>query len=124
MPASPERVAPWLSRLGTLLLIGGLVPILVTMWPTIQSLLGDGTLLAIVTLLVAAIAAGHLLGGPDPNDRTALAISSAMRHPGIALTIAQLNYPEEKRVPAAILLFVLVGAILTTVYGKLRGRRA
>lgn len=37
----------------------------------------------------------HWLGRPDPDDRTALAIASSMRHPGVALAIARLNFPEE-----------------------------
>lgn len=67
--------------------------------------------------------AGHWLGGPDPDDRTALAIASSTRHPGVALAIAQLNFPEETRMPAVLSLFLLVNALETLPYGAWRRRR-
>jgi BASS family bile acid:Na+ symporter len=64
--------------------------------------------------------AGHWLGGPDSDDRTALAIASSMRHPGVALAIARLNFPEEPLVPAAVILFLLINVIVTLPYGAWR----
>jgi BASS family bile acid:Na+ symporter len=86
------------------------------------SLVGDGTLLATAAVVVAGLLAGHWLGGPDPDDRTALAIASSMRHPGVALTIARLNFPEEPLVPAAVLLFLLMNVVVTLPYGLWRRR--
>lgn len=121
-PALADRVEPLASRVGTALLAAGLVPILVASAPPVWTLLGDGTLLAILTVVGIGLVAGHLLGGPDPDDRRALAIASAMRHPGVALAIARLNFLEEKLVPAAILLFLLVATVATSVYGRLSTR--
>jgi len=81
------------------------------------SLIGSGAALSIAMVVVIAIAAGHWLGGPDPDERSTLALASAMRHPGIAMAIASLNVPEEPRVPAAIILYLLIAAIATSVYG-------
>jgi|APFre7841882724_1041349.scaffolds.fasta_scaffold133272_1 BASS family bile acid:Na+ symporter len=47
----------------------------------------------------------------------AVSLASAMRHPGIAMAIASLNVPEEPRVPAAVILYLLIAAIATSVYG-------
>jgi len=44
--------------------------------------------LALSTLIVVALFIGQCLGGPDADDRTALAIASATRHVGIALVVA------------------------------------
>ncbi|MBK8318319.1 MAG: hypothetical protein IPL05_06765 [Betaproteobacteria bacterium] len=44
---------------------------------------------AMITLL--ALCLGHLLGGPEPGTRTATAIASAARNPGLALLVASLN---------------------------------
>ena len=52
---------------------------------------GPRIVLAIATVTALALAAGHLLGGPDPATRTAVAISSAIRNPGLALLVATLN---------------------------------
>ncbi len=65
------------------------------------------------------------MGGSDPNDRAALALTTSSRHPGVALVIASGNFPDEKQVAAAIVLCVLVNALLSTVYIKwYRGRQA
>ncbi len=82
-----------------------------------MSQIGSGAALSIAMVVVIAIAAGHWLGGPDPDERSTLALASAMRHPGIAMAIASLNVPEEPRVPAAIILYLLIAAIATSVYG-------
>jgi BASS family bile acid:Na+ symporter len=122
-PALAERMAPLVTRLGTVLLIVGLLPILVSAGPGIMSLIGNGTILAIAAVVGAGLVAGHVLGGPDPDNRTALAIASSMRHPGVALAIANANFPGEKLVFAAVLLFVLVNAVVTIPYVNWSKRR-
>jgi BASS family bile acid:Na+ symporter len=84
------------------------------------ALLGDGTLLAIVLFLVLGLLAGHLLGGPTPGDRSVLALATASRHPGVALVIAQLAFPTEKAVLAALLLYLVAGMIVTLPYVRWR----
>jgi BASS family bile acid:Na+ symporter len=78
--------------------------------------------LAIAVVVAMGLAAGHWLGGPNPDDRTALAIASSMRHPGVALAIARLNFPEDRLVPAAVLLFIIVNMLITLPYGMWRRR--
>lgn len=122
LPVHAARFAPALMRLGTWLLIAALLPILVVMWPAIWSLLGGGVLVAVVAFVIlAAIAAGHVLGGPSREDRAALAIASAMRHPGVALAMLKANAPDENTVPA-VLLYLLVALVLTAVYSAVRRR--
>jgi BASS family bile acid:Na+ symporter len=122
VPGMAEDVTFWVARLGNVLLLAGLLAVLIVMGPAIVSLVGDGTVLIIAFVVVAGLLAGHWLGGPDPDDRTALAIAASMRHPGVALAIARLNFPEEKLVPAAVVLFVLVNLIVTLPYGAWRRR--
>jgi BASS family bile acid:Na+ symporter len=45
-----------------------------------------------------------------------------MRHPGVALAIAGINFPAERLVPATVLLFLLVNLVLTVPYGARRKR--
>jgi BASS family bile acid:Na+ symporter len=121
-PNVAERVGPWASKLGIVLLLAAVLVVLVAMGPAVLSLVGDGTVLVIAAVVVAGLLAGHWLGGPDPDDRTALAIASSMRHPGVALAVARLNFPDEKLVPAAVVLFLLVNVIVTLPYGAWRRR--
>lgn len=122
-PALAERIAPLVTRVGTVLLVAGLLPILVSAWPGIVSLVGNGTLLAIAAVVIVGLIAGYLLGGPDPDDRTALAVASSMRHPGVALAIAHGIFPGEKLILAAVLLFALVNALVTIPYANWSKRR-
>lgn len=116
-PRWAERVAPWASRLGTVLLVAGALAVLVAAMPAIAALAGDGSVLAIAALVACALAAGHALGGPEKDERSTLAIATANRHPGIALAIATFSVPEVTHVGAAVLTYLLVSLVLTTLYG-------
>ncbi len=122
-PALAQRVAGRIGTIAFAVLVLGVIPILVRVWPAMVSLVGNGTLLAMVLLVVVGLAAGHLLGGPDPEDRTVLALSTASRHPAIAIAIAQANFPDQKLAPAAVLLYVLVSVIAAMPYLKWAKRR-
>jgi BASS family bile acid:Na+ symporter len=119
-PAVAERIGDPLGKVATLLLLAGLVLLLVKAAPAMLALLGDGTLLAIVAFIVLGLAAGHLIGGPTPGDRSALALATASRHPGVALTIAQITFPAEKSVLAALLLYLVAGIFVTLPYVRWR----
>lgn len=117
------RIAPWASRIGTILLVAGVVPVLIDAWPELRSIAGQGTMLAMLALVGVAMAAGHALGGPDPDDRSTLAFATAMRHPGVGLAIARLNVPEEPLLGAAVLLYLLAAVVATTAYALVLKRR-
>jgi BASS family bile acid:Na+ symporter len=107
----------------TILLLAIALPVLFTTWPAIVSLIGNGTVVAIAAFILAGLAVGHLLGGPDPDDRTVLAFCTAFRHPGVAIAIAGANFPGQKLVPAAVLLYLLVSAVVSIPILAWRRRR-
>lgn len=121
-PGLAARLGPLLSTIGGALLLVAAVLILVSQWRPIVGLLHDGTLLAMALFIAGGLAAGHLIGGPDPNDRTVLATAACSRHPGVALAIAHINFPDERLVAAAVLLFLVVNAVLTIPYVGWRKR--
>ena len=123
LPGFAQRVAPWASRIGTIMLCASVVPILVNAWPVIVSMLGQGVLAATVALAALAITAGHLSGGSDQSVRATLAIASAMRHPGVALAIVARNVVDDAHASAVVLLYLLAAMVLTTLYGLWFGRR-
>jgi BASS family bile acid:Na+ symporter len=84
--------------------------------------IGNFTLVAIAVIVLVGLLVGHLLGGPDPRDRTALALSTASRHPGVAAGVAMAVMPDDRSVLAAVLFAFLVAVIVTTFYGKWRKR--
>jgi BASS family bile acid:Na+ symporter len=117
LPTLAARLAPWLFRLSMLLVVLAFVPIVVSIWPALTQLIGNGTLLTMAVVIVISLAGGHLLGGPDRTDRGTLAIASAVRHPGIAMMLANANFAD-KRVTAAVLLYLLVGIVVGLPYRR------
>jgi BASS family bile acid:Na+ symporter len=75
------------------------------------------------SLCVAALLIGHVMGGPERGDRTVLALSTAMRHPAMAIALAKANFGDEPLVIPAILLYVLVAVVVRVPYMKLSVRR-
>jgi BASS family bile acid:Na+ symporter len=122
LPGLAARAAPWIYRISFLLVSLAFIPIIASAWPAIVGLVGDGALLAMVGLVVVTLAGGHLLGGPDPVDRMTLAVASSVRHPGIAMLLANAAF-DDKRVSAAVLLFLLVGLVVGTLYKQVFKRR-
>jgi hypothetical protein len=86
---------------------------------------GPRTLLAIVVVTLCALAIGHALGGPAPATRTAVAVSSAARNPGLALLVVAFNQapPEVGRLVLAYLV-VSAATIFPYVVWRRAARRA
>jgi bile acid:Na+ symporter, BASS family len=113
---------PRLRRLGSGLLLVLLVLVLIDIW---QVVVGAGwrvtAAIAMVTSL--ALAVGHVLGGPEPATRTAMAICSAARNPGLALLVLTLN-ASNPAVAATVLAYVVISAFTATPYAIWRSRAA
>jgi len=115
-PALGRRLARPISLIGTVLLAVCALPVLFAAMPQVLSLIGNGTLLALVAFVVLGLAIGHLLGGEDISNRTVLALSTASRHPGVAIGIAHANFPQQKLAMAAVILYLLVSVIVSVPY--------
>jgi bile acid:Na+ symporter, BASS family len=121
-PALGERIAKPISMVATVLLAAAVIPVLITAMPMALSLIGNGTLVAMAVFLLAGYAVGHLLGGPEPEDRAVLALCTASRHPGLAMAIAHATFPGQKQVFGAVLLYILVNIIVWALYRAWRRR--
>jgi len=115
-PAFANRMAAPCSRIAGITLLISLVPVLIIMLRPMLSLVGNGTLAAIVGFTAVGLISGHLLGAPSADNRKVLALFTISRHPGIAVAIAQANFPEQRLAVAAILLAVLVSAVISLPY--------
>jgi BASS family bile acid:Na+ symporter len=102
-------------KISMVLVLLAFIPIVATAWPAVTSLVGNGTVIAMALVTVISLAVGHVLGGPNSRDRATLAIASSVRHPGIAMSIAAANF-SDPRISAAILLFLLVGMVVSAPY--------
>ncbi|WP_457298854.1 bile acid:sodium symporter family protein [Phyllobacterium sp. P5_D12] len=121
-PDLANRTERLISRFATLLLIVAVVPVLFIAWHAIWALIGNGIVIMLVLFTLIGVALGHFLGGPDPDDRTVLALATGTRHPGVAIAIASLNFPNEKAVMAVVLYHLAIGAIVSIPYVRWRTR--
>jgi BASS family bile acid:Na+ symporter len=120
-PGAGARVEPSIRRLSNVLLIALVIGILLLWREVIDA--GPRTMAAIVAVTLAALAIGHALGGPEPGTRTAVAVSSAARNPGLALLVATFNDapPEVGRL---VLAYLVVSAVTVLPYVVWRRRAA
>jgi BASS family bile acid:Na+ symporter len=121
VPARAVWLQPRLARFGMGLLLAVALIILAVVGPAVAET-GPRLLATSAAIAALALAAGHLLGGPDPDTRTAVAIASAARNPGLALLVATLN-PAPPEVSAAIMAHLLVSALVIAPYAIWRQRR-
>lgn len=122
LPQLAERLRKPVGTFGNVMLILAGLVILVAARDSLAALVGNGTLLALVGFVLAGLAVGHWLGGPEPHARTVLALSTACRHPGIAAAVANANFPGNHEVTAAIILYLLVNIVVCIPYIKWRRR--
>lgn len=120
-PAICERWADRLiAALGSLLMLMGLAMLL--MFGHMLLDVPPRSFVAMTGLLLIALVIGHMLGGPDPHERTALAITCSTRHVGLAVLVAA-SMPG----PYAVLLitaYLLCSLIVTVPYLMWRRRSA
>lgn len=121
LPSLADKLAKPVSSIGTIVLVLAFLPVLVKEWPAIASLIGDFTIVTIVVFVLFGLLVGHLLGGPEADDRTVLALSTATRHPAVAMTILYQAQPQST-VLAALILVLLVAALVSVPYVRWRRR--
>jgi BASS family bile acid:Na+ symporter len=119
-PEARRWIGP-LEKLSGLVLAVCALLIVVGTWSLIRSVVREGTLTAIVLLTLLSLVAGHLLGGPEEDDRTVLAHAMISRHPGVAIAVATLT--DQKLAPIGVLLAVLVCSLASIPYTHWRKRR-
>jgi len=115
-PALAQRASKPLSVASTVLLLVSAVPVLIRAWPAVVGLMGNGMLLAFVVFVATGLLLGHVLGGPEPGNRTVLALATASRHPGIAIALAHSAFPAETLVAPAVLAYLLVSALVAAAF--------
>ena len=103
-----DRMGPVLAKAGSVGLIVVVLSALVSVFPALLSM-DWWSYVVIATVSVAALATGHVLGPPDPHEKTALAVECAVRHPVLAITIGTMNFGPQWALP------VLVPCVVTFI---------
>jgi len=120
-PGAAPRLAALADRIGGVVLLLGAVGLLIVHGRAIVGVIGQGTLVVIVAVVAFGLLVGHLLGGPDPGNRGALASAAVHRHPAVALLLASAAFPEhESTVIGTVLLYMLASLLLAIPYERWR----
>src|SRR5499427_399817 len=115
-PLIADRVSDRVSGVAGVLLLVALLGLLAYNFSAVWEI----DLLSYVTiavLVMASLALGHWLGGPEPGDRATLAIATAARFPGIAAVIAAANFPHKNAV-VIIVTYLIVTLPLLNAYAR------
>ncbi|BCG63344.1 MAG: bile acid:Na+ symporter, BASS family [Methyloprofundus sp.] len=87
LPNHAESFADKILTVAGLVLTVSAVVLLATHWQLLVKA-GWPALLALASLTLISLLIGHLMGGQEPGERTALAVSCATRHLGLAILVA------------------------------------
>jgi len=119
-PGLAAKLARPLARFAVILLVlFVLVAIAVERRELIR--LGRPPYAAMAVTVAVSIVIGHVLGGPLPRNRTVLAVASALRNPGLALLVVQLNF-QGQGISQVVLAYVLVTLVFLGTYAAWRKR--
>ena len=119
LPAVADRIERPVSLVARVLLPLAVVALLAGTWRAVASAVGGGAIAAMVAFVAIGLALGDFLGGPNPEDSIVLALSTACRHPAIALSVAAATLPNEQ-LAGPILLYLIVNTIVGMAYLKWR----
>jgi BASS family bile acid:Na+ symporter len=116
-----EWLRPRLAKVAQGLLVALVLLALFAFWGMMVAA-GPRVAIAIALITTAALVVGHALGGPEPATRTAVAISTAARNPGLALLAAALN-SAAPGIKITILTYLVVAGLTITPYAIWRSRQ-
>jgi len=115
LPAVADRIEKPVVRVAHVLLAVAVLALLAGSATAIWAQADVSSILAIAIFVLGGLTVGHVMGGPEPDHSVVLALSTACRHPGIAVAIVAANFPDVRPGPT-ILLYVIVSAILCIPY--------
>ncbi|MEM7464525.1 MAG: sodium dependent transporter, partial [Pseudomonadota bacterium] len=118
-PKLVESIAKYINMLANilfLLLVIAIVAVLILSADLrAQLLVGWPAFFAVIMAGVAAVAIGHLLGGPRSDQRAGLAVACLARNIGLAIFIASLAGIAEALFPT-FLIYILLGTTIQILY--------
>jgi BASS family bile acid:Na+ symporter len=122
LPAFADRIDAPVALTAKVLLPLAIVVLLAGTWRAVWDAVGGGAVIAMVVFVAIGLVVGDFFGRPEREHSIVLALSSACRHPGIALSIASANFPDEQ-FAGTILLYLIINAVVGMAYLGWRRRQ-
>jgi BASS family bile acid:Na+ symporter len=122
-PRLAQRLRNPLARLSTLLNLALLSIILVVQFRMLSEI-RVAAYFGMFALVATAFLAGWLLGGPRPENRKSLSITTSIRNVGVSLVLVTASFPATAAVTAATafgLFQTLLMALVAFVWGRSAG---
>lgn len=119
--AKLERPLKLLFMLTIVALLVALVPRLVE---DVGAIYGSRGMWAMLFLVVLSMITGWLLGGPDVRDRRTSTLGTALRNIGLCALVATASFGTHSRVVSAVLVYLLIQVIVTSIVGMAFKRSA
>jgi bile acid:Na+ symporter, BASS family len=119
LPEASARLSDVLLKFVGIVFSACAIALLATHWQVLGAIAGP-PILALGAFTLAALGVGHLMGGPEPNDRTALAVTCATRHIGVAMVVAAAT--PGPRTVVLIVAYALASMLVIVPYMAWRGR--
>ena len=117
------RLANPLATLSNVLVLFVIALVLVRDSRDVASAISNGVAAVAAITILAALAAGWLLGGPERNSRAVVALVTGVRANALALAIARASFPSRTAVQAAVVAFGVFSVTLPLAASFLLARR-
>jgi BASS family bile acid:Na+ symporter len=115
LPALAGRIDAPVALVAKVLLPPAVVLLLAGTWRAVWAAVGDRAVVVMIAFVVVGLVAGHLLGGPDRDYSIDLALSTACRHPAVALATASASFPDQ-HFAGNVLLYLIVSTAVVMPY--------
>lgn len=114
-PDIAEHLAKPIGQAARILLIVAVLPVLFIMAKPLWGMLDSQLLVALIAFILVGLLVGHVMGGPDPEERTVLALATCARHPGVAIAVIGANFPAVKSAALIVVVLYLILAMVITI---------
>jgi BASS family bile acid:Na+ symporter len=124
LPDVAEKIAKPVRILFLITIVALLVLIAPTMVRDVGEVYGSNGLWAMLCIVVLSMVTGWLLGGPGEPERRTLSIGTALRNIGLCALVATTSFGATSRVASAVIAYLIVQIIVTTIVGVFFTRSA
>jgi BASS family bile acid:Na+ symporter len=116
-PALADRMDDAIERIGGPILMAAIVAIVFFTRDIILDALNPLVAVGVLLLMGGGLAIGHVMGGPAPAHRAALALAASSRNTGFAISVASAAMPGDVRtIVGTALIYSLTRRVVVPLY--------